>query len=269
MRDLAQAQPAPRRLSDFTPGREWRGRGLFNDFYRPLGMTRELAIQLVWGPVGSSCCVVLHRDGRDFSERERVTLELVAPHLRAARARIAAQAPLARRLALLERGFEQTRGALVVGSGGRVLAAGDHARELLLRWFNESPAALPDDLAGWWASVREGPAPPAFETVSGERRLRARLVAGADEDLVILSERGDSPAPSELARLLPITRREADVLARLAAGRTNDGIAHDLGISRHTVVRHVESVYTKLDVRTRAAATRAALDALHDFQTGY
>ena len=88
---------------------------------------------------------------------------------------------------------------------------------------------------------------------------------GADEDLLILTEPGNSlPQAAELARLLPITRREADVLARLAAGRTNDGIAHDLGISRHTVVRHVERIYTKLAVRTRAAATRAALEALHD-----
>jgi ATP/maltotriose-dependent transcriptional regulator MalT len=232
-------------------------------------MTRELAVQLAWGPAGSSCCLVLHREGRDFSERERVLLELAALHLRTARARIAAQAPLARRLALLERGFEHTRGALVVGSGGRVLAAGDHARELLFRWFNGSPAVLPHELAGWWARVREGSAAPAFEIASGERRLRARLVAGADEDLVILSERSDGPEASELARVLPITRREADVLSRLAAGRTNDGIAHDLGISRHTVVRHVERLYTKLDVRTRAAATRSALDALHDSQAGH
>ena len=116
-RDLARANSAPRRLSDFLSGRDWRRRGLFNDFYRPLGMTRELAVQLSWGPAGSSCCAALHRDGSDFSERDRLALALVAPHLRAARARIAARVSLDRRLALLEHGIEDMRGALVVGSG--------------------------------------------------------------------------------------------------------------------------------------------------------
>ncbi len=134
-----------------------------------------------------------------------------------------------------------------------------------MRWFDTGAHALPGDLADWWSSARAQSAAPVFEVAAGERRLRARLVRGADEDLLIVTEPGNSlPQAAELGRLLPITRREADVLARLAAGRTNDGIAHDLGISRPTVVRHVERIYTKLAVRTRAAATRAALEALHD-----
>jgi DNA-binding NarL/FixJ family response regulator len=67
-----------------------------------------------------------------------------------------------------------------------------------------------------------------------------------------------------LARRLPITPREAEVLARLADGRKNAGIAHELGISPHTVVRHVDHIYRKLGVQTRAAATRVALTALLD-----
>ena len=191
-RDLARANSAPRRLSDFVPGRDWRRRGLFNDFYRPLGLTRELAVQLSWGPVGSSCCAALHRDGSDFSERDRLALALVAPHLRAARARIAARVSLDRRLALLEHGIEDMRGALVVGSGGHLIVAGPHARDLLKRWFDTGAHALPGDLADWWSSARAQSAAPVFEVAAGERRLRARLVRGADEDLLILTEPGNS-----------------------------------------------------------------------------
>ena len=285
--DLGQASFGARRTSDFVRTHEWRRKGLFNDFYRPLGMTRELTAQVSWGPVGSSCCVVLHRAGRDFSERELAMLTGIAPHLRAARARLEAEALMSERLALIEHGLEASRrGVLVLGADGRLLAAGATARALLARWFGRrdgDAVALPDALADWWQAAHTGRAAPGTEPAAGPtgarpasapdlllerdgRRMRARLVYARGESLVLLTERDDTAADAaaRLARLLPITRREADVLARLAIGSTNDGIAHDLGISRHTVVRHVESVYAKLDVHTRAAATRAALDALAD-----
>lgn len=69
------------------------------------------------------------------------------------------------------------------------------------------------------------------------------------------------PAAAELATALPITAREAEVLEQLAAGLTNDGIAQRLGISRHTVVRHVEHIYAKLGVNTRVGAAGVALTA--------
>lgn len=260
--DLARAGQGARRISDFVRLREWRRKELFNGFYRPLGMTRELAAQVSWGPAGSSCCLVAHRAGRDFSERDRAVLAIAAPHVRAARARLQAEALVGERLALIEHGLEGAlRGVLALDAHGRLLAAGSAGRTLLERWFGSDAQALPPELASWSTA-----AAPDFERERDGRRLRARLVRAGDERMIVLTERDDTAAAAapRLARLLPITRREADVLARLAAGRTNDGIAHDLGISRHTVIRHVESVYAKLDVHTRAAATRTAIDALRD-----
>ena len=56
------------------------------------------------------------------------------------------------------------------------------------------------------------------------------------------------------------------MLAGIVRGGMNAGIAQDLGISTHTVARHVERIYAKLGVHNRAAATAWALDALdgHD-----
>jgi DNA-binding CsgD family transcriptional regulator len=253
-----------RRLSDFV-GREWQRRDLFNEFYRPLGMTRELSLQLSWEPDGSSLCFVLHRAGSDFRERERAVMEHLSPHLQAARSRIAAEGLLGERLDLLERGLEnERRAALVVGRDGRLVTANRSGREALRRWFGtaQGTAALPEPLREWWIAARAGPAPAEFELRAGDGLLRAQLIAGAEEDLIVLGEGDGAPSPERLARALPITRREAEVLARLAAGRTNDGIAYDLGISRHTVVRHVERIYLKLGTHTRAAATRAALLAV-------
>jgi ATP/maltotriose-dependent transcriptional regulator MalT len=61
-------------------------------------------------------------------------------------------------------------------------------------------------------------------------------------------------SPSEL------TRREVEVLHLLAEGLTNDQIAERLFLSRNTVHAHLHSIYGKLDVSTRGAAIRFAVD---------
>ena len=61
------------------------------------------------------------------------------------------------------------------------------------------------------------------------------------------------PDVSALMQQLQLTRREAEVTRLLALGFSNDGIAHELGISRHTVRHHCEWVFLKLGVHTRKA----------------
>jgi ATP/maltotriose-dependent transcriptional regulator MalT len=61
----------------------------------------------------------------------------------------------------------------------------------------------------------------------------------------------------------PLTRREREVLAFVAAGRSNREIASELVVSEHTVHRHVANILRKLGEPTRAAAAaRAARDGL-------
>jgi len=67
------------------------------------------------------------------------------------------------------------------------------------------------------------------------------------------------PAENE-ASALGLTRRERDVLRLLAQGFTNAQIAEALIIGQVTVNGYVRSIYSKLAVNTRAAATRYALD---------
>src|SRR5690606_22338457 len=60
-----------------------------------------------------------------------------------------------------------------------------------------------------------------------------------------------------------LTSRENEVLQLLAQGLTNKGIAHQLGITDHTVKFHVNAIMSKLGAQSRTEAvirgTRAGL----------
>jgi len=59
-----------------------------------------------------------------------------------------------------------------------------------------------------------------------------------------------------------LSARELEVLGLLARGKTNREIAAVLVISEHTVARHVQNIYRKLRLSSRAAATAFAFE--HD-----
>jgi DNA-binding NarL/FixJ family response regulator len=80
---------------------------------------------------------------------------------------------------------------------------------------------------------------------------------GAQPDLTRL----DAPTtPVQLASSSPLTSRELQVLRLISTGRTNKEIAEELCLSERTIDRHVNNILTKLDVRSRAAATAYAYD---------
>ena len=64
-----------------------------------------------------------------------------------------------------------------------------------------------------------------------------------------------SPLPSENQPAFnPLTAREDEVLQLLARGLTNRAIAHELGITQHTVKFHVNAIMSKLEAQSRTEA---------------
>ena len=57
-----------------------------------------------------------------------------------------------------------------------------------------------------------------------------------------------------------LTGRQVEVLALVAAGRTNREIAEELVLSEHTVRRHLQNIFAKVGVTSRAAATAFAYE---------
>ena len=94
----------------------------------------------------------------------------------------------------------------------------------------------------------------------------AGLLVGADDYLVKPVARDEivarvrrqlARAPDSAARPR-LTEREDEVLRLLAAGLAPAQIASELSISPKTVATHVEHIYAKLGVHTRAQAVARA-----------
>ena len=56
------------------------------------------------------------------------------------------------------------------------------------------------------------------------------------------------------------TPREVEVLRLVAQGMTNEQVANQLVISPRTVDTHLTSIYGKIGVSSRSAATRYAME---------
>jgi non-specific serine/threonine protein kinase len=69
-----------------------------------------------------------------------------------------------------------------------------------------------------------------------------------------------SASSSTLEHPAGLTPREIEVLGLVAEGLTNAQVANRLFLSPRTVQRHLNSIYHKLGVKSRAAATRFALE---------
>jgi len=95
-----------------------------------------------------------------------------------------------------------------------------------------------------WLTGRHGDASRSAATA---RRLHRRWGAeGLGDPLASL---GRDPASA------PLSRRESEVIGLLASGRENAEMAAALGVSVHTIERHVANIFLKIGVRNRAEAT--------------
>jgi DNA-binding NarL/FixJ family response regulator len=80
---------------------------------------------------------------------------------------------------------------------------------------------------------------------------------GAAPDLAGLDREPSAAAPRATAGLTP---RELEVLRLVTTGRTNHEIALELVVSDHTIRRHLQNIFAKIGVSSRAAATAFAFE---------
>ncbi|CAM3655105.1 DNA-binding response regulator [Bordetella sputigena] len=193
-------------------------------------------------------------------------------------ARLQAHLRNARMMSVAINAMDAVANAVVVlDDAGGVTWKTAKARLWLAEFFGEDDGDdLPAPLSAWVAQHLASAATsaggatavaaPAFLRRGGERELRIRLTASrkAGEHVLLMDERCAPPAPaSSLATAYQLTAREHEVLLWLAKGKTNRDISDILGMSPRTVNKHLEHVYVKLGVETRAAATALVLTHMH------
>jgi ATP/maltotriose-dependent transcriptional regulator MalT len=137
--------------------------------------------------------------------------------------------------------WREAEAALMAGDRARAEIAGSDAlalaRRLGARWLVDEVMAL----------SRRGRLRFVTPSVATSPAAAEPSVAGSDR-----------PLPSDPAAELGLTRRERDVLALVAQGRTNREIGEELFMAEKTASVHVSRILAKLDVRSRTEAAAVA-----------
>ncbi len=246
------------RISDFLSAREFHALELYAEIYGRIGAEDQLAIGL---PGESVIGIAFNRARRSFSERDRAMLDLLRPHLAQAHARIIERRHTAALLEALEQGVATGAvGVVLLGDDGAVQYAGDRALTLLDLYFSARPGTgLPAEIEAWLGSTSRGGEPGTPLIVTGTPgQLSVRAEPGKHGGTVLLLAERPALTAERLAPL-GLTGRQAEVLALLAAGYGVARIADALFVSPATVRKHLEHVYARLGVHSRAEAVARAL----------
>jgi ATP/maltotriose-dependent transcriptional regulator MalT len=154
-----------------------------------------------------------------------------------------------------------------------LIAAADQAQGAVLLAEDDAAAALPA-LRRAWIALQGLEAPYEAARTRVLIGLACRALGDEDSASLELDAAGQEfrrlGAAPDLARVEALSRgtaaaggrltaREVEVLRLVADGMTNREIAMTLVLSDHTVRRHLQNIFAKLGVPSRAAATAFAL----------
>jgi DNA-binding CsgD family transcriptional regulator len=257
------------KISDFLSANQFHRLGIYNEFFRQIGIEDQMVISLPshWPVVIG---VALNRDRRNFTERERLLLNLAYPHLLLAYQNAAAWTRLSKEINLVRETLDHSEAAIVILThAGRVQMMTPAARSLLDKYMPGSPRrfnSVPDLLWNWARrstdKVKDSvPAPPKREPLTIQHDdgfLSIQLLSGDNPNLWLLELKEVPSCANKHSRLTP---REKEVLNWVAQGKTNRDIAEVLSASPRTVQKHLEHIFRKLGVETRTAAAARARDS--------
>jgi DNA-binding NarL/FixJ family response regulator len=104
-------------------------------------------------------------------------------------------------------------------------------------------------------------APAKVVVLSSSPITRRRLLDALRSAKLHVVTHGEPTLPGFAARveMIHLTRREVEVLVRLASGLSYQAVAQELQIGIGTVQTYVKSAYRKLGVSNKAEATRLAI----------
>jgi DNA-binding CsgD family transcriptional regulator len=225
---------------------------LYREFYEPRGIRSQIAF-LLPAPPGIHVALVVNRDGTEFSARERALLAELRLHL-VNIYRLVSHAEVSRQrdAALADDGWS----VALVDDSGTVLESNEVA-EAIGRAAGVD-LSVGAGLGGLWSAMSGPPVdrwatsrPTAPVRVNGGVAFEARLLRSPVGPHVLLIREPVRVTVQDVVAL-GLTPRQAEVAVLLADGLTNIAIAARLSITESTVRRHLEAIFDRLGVRSRA-----------------
>ena len=255
--------------------------GFYQQFLRPFGLEDQMVFFLPnansgsWSEFSQTDATLvgfsLHRPQRSFTERDRLILNLLRPHLFQAYCNAQHCQQLQQDLSQLQQSLNHL-GLVILDTEGQVQFVTPQAVVLLKNYFAKPSGSLqlPDHLWAWVkhqvTCLTANLDPPKtclpLRVEQTGKQLVIRLVVEQPRDryLLLLDEQTLSSLNS--LELLGLSQRETEVLFWVMQGKDNKIIAAQLSVSSSTVRKHLESIYSKLGVRSRTEAIAQALEKL-------
>jgi len=269
------------KLSDFISHKELHClEGLYQQFLRLLDIEEQITFFLPHTSPGSWCKLSqtdatlvgfsLHRPQRSFTERDRLILNLLRPHLFQAYGNAQHYQHLQQDLSQLQQSLNPL-GLVILDTEGQVKFVAPQAVIWLESYFAKPTGSLqlPDHLWTWvkhQVAVTQKPdlpkacLPLRIEQASKQLVIRLVVEQPGEQYLLLLEEQTLSVLQS--LELLGLSLRETEVLRWVMQGNDNKAIAAQLSVGKSTVRKHLESIYHKLGVQSRTEAIAQALEKL-------
>ena len=253
------------KISDFLPDHRFRRTAYYVKICKPLGIEHQLFFSI---PTFTSHVAAFFINGgrKDFSEVQRTLIVWVKPHLVQAYRCLYETAQYQRVSTTLQTILEsQDQGLVLLDADGEPTFVTDLARQWLNNHFHGSEFnnVLPVPLRDWTRELLSSTKRKKVRVLLREKRgkrLHVRLLESekAGPFLLLFEEHVEKILPTPLMESFGLSRREIQVLDWLVKGKTNAEIGVILRLSHRTVEKHLEHIFTKLGVETRAAAVALA-----------
>jgi DNA-binding CsgD family transcriptional regulator len=260
-------------ISDFLDASELHQLELYTEVLAPLDLEDTVSVTL--GSTQDRKVFYAINGGKRFSERDRMVLKILQPHLTQAFENVLAFTDARAMAALSAHAFQAgSNGLILVNHSGRIIHASEIASDhLAFLHAAESPDGaslgfnerLHPRILKWLSDTPPTPEQRTrtLEIENGESRVLFRSARVDDHHWIISTQRQTLRSLADsLQKIYQLSDRQADVLLWVSRGKSNVEIGEILAISDRTVAKHIEHVFDKLGVENRLAASRKALDAI-------
>ena len=250
------------KISDYLSQKSYHRLELYQEVYRHLRVEYQIAATIKLEPERITA-FALSRERNDYTERDRVILEMLQPHLVIALNNLTLAAE---RQAILNStelvSKELSFATIIVGRQNQILYHTGPG----LNWIEaDRQGVLPFQISRWLnqAVISTRRQTMSLKTEAREICIRFVPTGSPQRRLLVLTagSRNMVPAPTNDFGL---SKREMEIARWIGDGKTNTGIASILGISPRTVQKHIEHIFEKMGVKTRVAVA----SRLHFFSSG-